>query len=649
VSVLFHPAGMLVGRLRYAWKIVLVAVVLMLPLGFVAWGYIDIQRGQVAFSTAERHGLGYLKPLQELTAQTVAARNMAVTGQDVAHASLDEAVANVDATDQIYGERFETTPAWTAVRQALGQTRSARNPADALQAYDKATSLLLSLIVQVSDKSNLTLDPDLDTYYIMDALMFRLPILLDASGHAIDTAIVYANGTPEQVDAARIDLAIASGTLTATTNAVEAGMTTGMSNTASATFTATRPKVEAMLDALEALLAQITRGVQTGDLASLGADSADASMTAAADLARTLAPIEDHLIAVRVQRFEAKALWVITGTAITVLLVGYLLVGFYRSATLPLRRMVTALESLAEGDLTGQVPVETRDEVGKMASALNEALARVRTSIDELRDSAAGVADSSSEMTNVSQQLRSAAHNTTTRSGAVGDAAAEVRSNVDTVASGTEEMTAAIGEIASGATEAVTVAGQAVAAARSSNDAVSRLGQSSAEIGDVVKVITSIAEQINLLALNATIEAARAGDAGRGFAVVAHEVKELSLETARATGDITSRVQTIQTDAADAVQAIGHIGAVIGRINEIQTSIASAVEEQNATTAEMARNIAGLASGTADIVHGLTDVIDSAGNTEISAVTTERAADQLARTASDLRAIVRRFRTAAER
>jgi methyl-accepting chemotaxis protein len=210
-------------------------------------------------------------------------------------------------------------------------------------------------------------------------------------------------------------------------------------------------------------------------------------------------------------------------------------------------------------------------------------------------------------------------------------------------------MTAAIGEIASGASEAVTVAGQAVAAARSSNDAVARLGHSSTEIGDVVKVITSIAEQINLLALNATIEAARAGEAGRGFAVVAHEVKELSLETARATGDIASRVQTIQTDVADAVQAISHIGAVIGRINEIQTSIASSVEEQNATTAEMARNITGLATGTADIVHGLTDVISSAGNTEISAVTTERAADQLARTATDLRAIIGRFRTATVR
>jgi len=152
-------------------------------------------------------------------------------------------------------------------------------------------------------------------------------------------------------------------------------------------------------------------------------------------------------------------------------------------------------------------------------------------------------------------------------------------------------METSIKEISRSAADAASVATEAVTLAETTNEAVSRLGQSSSQIGKVIKVITSIAQQTNLLALNATIEAARAGEAGKGFAVVANEVKELAKETAKATEDISQRIEAIQLDSSDAVDAIAQISKIIGRINELQVTIASAVEEQTVTTSDIGRNL----------------------------------------------------------
>jgi methyl-accepting chemotaxis protein len=647
VGWLFSPAAGMLGRLRYAYKILVIPLLLLLLLGFVAKAYVDLQRGQVAFSAKERVGVAYLTPLLDLTARAITARHAAVTGGEPAAAGIQDAVARVDAATGRYGAELDTVDGWNKAKQALARAGTADGPQAAFDAYNTAVTGLLALIVKTSDESNLTLDPDLDTYYLMDALVFRLPILLATTGRAVDqAALVRAAGDAANQGQARVDLAIAAGTLATTRDSIDAGLATAMDNTASTTLRGRAEGGAAVHDAVNHVIDQATGAAKSGDMTRLGSRRGDQLRAATVALATALAPELDRLIKVRIGGFQAKARRVEVAIVLAVLVVAWLLVGLYRSATVPLHRMVATLGALATGDLTRSVPVETRDEIGQMASALNHAITRVRDAVQAINGSAGGLAGSSGELLAVSGSLRATAEEASAQAQTVGAAAEQVSHNVDAVASGTEEMSGSITEIARSASQAADVAGEAVVIAEQTNQTVAKLGTSSAEVGAVVKVITEIAQQTNLLALNATIEAARAGAAGRGFAVVASEVKELAQQTAGATEEIGRRIETIQADTRAAVEAIGRIGQVIGRINDLQTTIASAVEEQTVTTNEISRTLSEVAGDSRSIAVSITGVTGAAAQTTGDAATTQQTAEELARTTTELREIVARFSAA---
>ncbi|WP_433291304.1 methyl-accepting chemotaxis protein [Actinoplanes sp. CA-030573] len=349
--------------------------------------------------------------------------------------------------------------------------------------------------------------------------------------------------------------------------------------------------------------------------------------------------------ATREARSSASAArnWMLATFALAVLAAVVLTIIVVRSISRPAHRVMGALRSIASGDLGVRVNDSGTDELADMARAADDAAAGVAQTIGQISEDARALAAAADTMYRVSGQIDGAVNNAYEQADRVAGTAGGVSGNVQTVAAGAEQMGASISEISRNAADAAGVAAGAVTAARDTSATINRLGESSAQIGTVVTTIQAIAAQTNLLALNATIEAARAGELGKGFAVVASEVKDLAQETARATEEIAQRIQAIQQDTGEAVTAIDGISQIIEQISDYQTTIASAVEEQSATTAEMNRGVTEAADGASEIAQGISSVAESTATSRSAVSEASRAAGDVHALAARLRQTVDRF------
>ncbi len=339
--------------------------------------------------------------------------------------------------------------------------------------------------------------------------------------------------------------------------------------------------------------------------------------------------------------FTEVALAIFSG--LLALALGTVLVVFNRGLARGIRSYARLLRERDVHDLDFRLDPQGVVELRELATAFNAQNTQVAEVIAAVASRAQSLETTAQQLSGVARGLQKTSERTNRESQAAARSAGEVSQSVTSVSSGTEEMASSIREIAASAEAATGVAQEAVDSAASTTATVLKLSESSQLIGEVVHTITQIAEQTNLLALNATIEAARAGEAGKGFAVVANEVKELAQQSATATEDISEKVLSIQGDAAATSDALSRISEVIQRINETQATIASAVEEQTATTGEISASVHVAAQGSEEIAANIERVAGAAGEASAGADETLRAAEEMLTLSKHLAEIVDAF------
>ena len=660
---LIEPSRWLMGRMSLTLKFVVITVMFLSPLLYTVSAFRDLEQTSIDFSTKEQVGLEYVSPAMKVVLQAVIERSETINGSSDVSADLGSAVDELGKIDARLGAEYGTTEGFAKLNADFAALKRdnadlAKSPEAAYERWSSFTGQALALLSKAGDKSNLILDPDLDSFYVMDTVVVKLPNLVDTIGQ-LEAQAWLSDGAIACAAPQTVPQIVTFGLCTGSGTGLVAGTQDDLKRTIEATKDVTiepalKNKMEttitaatSALNAAGPVLSDPSILEDAEQVETLRADLRDATKSTVA--AATVYHAEatkalNSLFEARIDGFKT-AETTVSRNVIPFVLVGfYLFIGFYLAVTGAVKPMLRLLARVETGDLSQRADINTHDELGRLGKALNTTIDGLADKTNRERSILAAVSASSEQLNEsstylaaLSTEMASTAEETAVQAQSVASASETVTSNVTTVAAGIDEMRASVEEISRGASAASSVAGEGVKAAATTSETILKLHEASGEIGKVTDLISSIAKQTNLLALNATIEAARAGDAGKGFAVVANEVKELATESSKAADDIRQRINAIQTVAVEAVTAIQTVGDVISQINEAQTSIAAAVEEQSATTDEIARSINHVVGGINEISQNIGGVAESAAHTASNAHDTQAASGQLAQLAQDLR------------
>ena len=596
---LWSPGVRLMRNIGFKAKAVIIAATFLLPLAWVGWQYLSAKNAAIEFSAKERVGVVYARSVLPVLEHTLRDRlghvkSMYGITPTEAPAELQTRWSALEKTQAEVGEELQTKDRYAALKDAYRGSIPTGSPEQVIEAFDRRVDALQGLLGQSNDASNLTLDPDIDTYYLMEVAVLRLPEMTAAAAKVRSLGLLMLAGKVQGPEWSR---KVVEALVLVRMHA--AGVEAGLAK--AATY---NPDVKTRVDATAALAslktfndaveAQVLRaeGPQ-GDVAAHIARSSAALKDLFA-LADTTSQALDDLLAARVAGMERDRAISLAALVIGLASALYLFICFRKVLEGGLREVAKHIHAMRDGNLTTTPRPWGCDEVAGLMLTLSEMQASLRRIVTQVRTASDNIVSASAQIAGGAVDLSSRTEQSAARLQETSSAMEQITATVNNNEAALQEVTRLALSNAEIAERGSRIVGQVV-------DTMHKINSSSGRIGDIVGTIDSIAFQTNILALNAAVEAARAGEQGRGFAVVASEVRALAQRSSAAAREIkqlitasVSQVESGTRVVKDAGATIGEIVGTAHRVRDLLTEVANGTREQNLGVAQSAKAVQAL-------------------------------------------------------